>query len=318
MIQHTEQVLLDSVQKLELPMKKKNGKSFWIEVTTKTIMKNDKLSCYLSIWVDITKRKKAEEGLLQEKNFSEATINSLPGVFYLIDTKGRFVKWNKNLETETEYSAEELSKMSPLDLFSRKDRSFIQKKIEKVFAEGRDTVEVNAISKSGRVVPYYLTGSRITLNNNTYLAGVGIEMPELKKMEEEVREYEETLKAFLENAPNAMLVHDIEGTILDFNAKAEELLDINRKDYIGRSVLDTGLVGEKYLPIVIDGLKEIKKGRANKPVETEITNKKGSRIVVEITGFPATRNGKTVVFDIIRDITKLKRGNKTPIRKIKK
>jgi PAS domain S-box-containing protein len=179
---HTEQVLLDSEQKLELPMKKKKGKVFWIEVTSKTIMKNEKLSYYLSIWVDITQRKQAEEELLQEKNFFEAAINSLPGVFYLIDTKGCFVKWNKNLEIETEYSAEEISKMSPLDLFSKKDRAVIQKKIDKVFAEGRDTVEVHAVSKSGRVVPYYLTGSRITLNNNTYLAGVGIEISELKKM----------------------------------------------------------------------------------------------------------------------------------------
>ena len=179
---HTEQVLLDSGQKLELPMKKKKGKVFWIEVTSKTIMKNEKLSYYLSIWVDITQRKKAEEELLQEKNFFEAAINSLPGVFYLLDTKGCFIKWNKNLEIETEYSAEEISKMSPLDLFSNKDRAVIQKKIDKVFAEGRDTVEVHAVSKNGRVVPYYLTGSRITLNNNTYLAGVGIEISELKKM----------------------------------------------------------------------------------------------------------------------------------------
>ena len=318
MIQHTEQVLLDSVQKLELPMKKKNGKLFWIEVTTKTIMKNDQLSCYLSIWVDITKRKKADEELLQEKSFSEATINSLPGVFYLIDTKGRFVKWNKNLETETEYSAEEISKMSPIDLFSKKDRPFIQKKIERVFEEGRDTVEINAISKSGRVVPYYLTGSRITLNNNTYLAGVGIEISERKRMEEEVRESEERLKTFIENAPDAIFIHDAEGKIIDLNRKAEKLLDINRKDYIGKSVLDAGLIDKKYIPRVISGLGKSRKGEASEAVEIELTTKKGSHIIVEATGFPVTRKGKIEIFDIVRDITKLKRANKAPAKKIKK
>ena len=61
MVKNTERVLLDSVQKLELPMKKKNGKVFWIEATTKTITKNDKLSCYLSIWVDITKLKRGNK-----------------------------------------------------------------------------------------------------------------------------------------------------------------------------------------------------------------------------------------------------------------
>jgi len=318
MIQHTEQVLLDSVQKLELPMKKKNGKLFWIEVTTKTIMKNDQLSCYLSIWVDITKRKKADEELLQEKSFSEATINSLPGVFYMIDTKGRFVKWNKNLETETEYSAEEISKMNPLDIFSKKDRSFIQKKIERVFKEGRDTAEVNAIAKSGRVVPYYLTGSRIKLNNNTYLAGVGIEISERKRMEDEVRESEERLRTFIENAPDAIIIHDAEGNIIDLNRKAEKLLGINRKDYIGKSVFDAGFIDKKYISKVIGGLEKSKKGEESEAVEIELTTKKGSHIVVEATGFPVTRKGKIEIFDIVRDITRLKRGQKSPSGKKKK
>ena len=281
-------------------------------------MKNDKLSCYLSIWVDITKRKKADEELLQEKDFSEATINSLPGVFYLIDTKGNFVKWNKNLEIETEYSAEEISKMNPLNLFSKKDRPFIQKKIDKVFAEGHDTAEVNAISKSGRVVPYYLTGSRIILNNNTYLAGVGIEISERKRMEEEVRESEERLKTFIENAPDAIFIHDTEGKIIDLNRKAEKLLEVDRKDYIGKSVLDTGLIDKKYIPKVISGLEKSKKGEASEAVEIELITKKGNHIVVEATGFPVTRKGKIEVFDIVRDITKLKRGHKAPVKKIKK
>jgi len=318
MIQHTEQVLLNSVQKLELPMKKKNGKLFWIEVTTKTIMKNDQLSCYLSIWVDITKRKKADEELLQEKDFSEATINSLPGVFYLIDTKGRFVKWNKNLETETEYSAEEISKMNPLDLFSKKDRPFIQKKIERVFEQGRDTAEVNAIAKSGRVVPYYLTGSRIKLNNNTYLAGVGIEISERKRMEAEVRESEERLRTFIENAPDAIFIHDAEGKMIDLNRKAEKLLEIDRNDYIGKSIFDAGLIDKKYIPQVISGLGKSMKGEASEAVEIELTTRKGSHIVVEATGFPVTRKGKIEIFDIVRDITKLKRANKAPVKKTKK
>jgi PAS domain S-box-containing protein/excisionase family DNA binding protein len=318
MVQHTGQALLDSVQKLELPMKTKRGKIFWVEVTTTIVMKNDKLSSYLSIWVDITQRKKAEEALLHEKNFSDSTINSLPGVFYMIDTKGRFVRWNKNFETETEYTPEEISKMNPIELFHKKDRALIQKRIEKTFTEGKDSIEINAVSKSGRVVPYYLTGSRITLNGDTYLAGVGIEMSELKRLEEEVKQCEENLKAFLDNAPDAILIHDMEGAIVDFNKKAEELLGLSRKGYIGKSILDIGLVGKKRLPAIIDGFEEIKKGKTNKPIELEFIKKNGSSGIVEVTGFPITRDGKTHVCDIIRDITNLKTKPKAKAKKPKK
>ncbi|MEA1959214.1 MAG: PAS domain S-box protein, partial [Chloroflexota bacterium] len=144
--------------------------------------------------IEVTDRKMAEEALLQEKNLSESTINSLPGVFYMIDTKGCFVRWNKNFEIETEYTAEKISKMSPLDLFHKKDRALIQQRIERTFNEGKDSIEVEAVSKSGRVVPYHLTGSLITLGNDTYLAGVGIEISEFKRLEEEVRECKENLQ----------------------------------------------------------------------------------------------------------------------------
>ncbi|MFA5055359.1 MAG: PAS domain S-box protein [Dehalococcoidia bacterium] len=318
MVQNTGQALMDSVQKLELPMKTKRGKLFWVEITTTIVMQNDKLSCYLSIWVDITQRKKAEEALLHEKNFSDSTINSLPGVFYMIDTKGRFVRWNNNFETETEYTPEEISKMNPIELFHKKDRPLIQQRIERTFTDGKDSIEINAVSKSGRVVPYYLTGSRITLNDKTYLAGVGIEMSELKRLEDEVKECEENLKAFLDNAPDAILVHDIEGIIVDFNKKAAEMLDINRKGYIGKSILDIGLVGKERLPIIIDGLKEIKKGKANKPVELEFIKKNGSHGIVEVTGFPITKDGKTQVCDIIRDITSIRTTTKAKAKKPKK
>jgi PAS domain S-box-containing protein/excisionase family DNA binding protein len=288
----------------EFRLVERNGAIHWIDMNSNLIEYSGKPAIQLAI-VDITDRKKASEALLQEKNFSEATINSLPGVFYMIDAKVNLVKWNKNLEIESGYTAEEIAKISPLELFNKNDQAFIQQRIEKTFNEGKDSVEVNAVTKSGRIVPYHLTSSLVTLNDNIYLVGVGIEISERKRMEAEVRACEENLKSFLDNAPDAMFVHDIEGKILDFNKKAEELLDITRKDYIGKSVLDTGLIGKKYMPIVIDGLKEIEKGRASKPVETELTTKKGSRIVVEITGFPITRNGKTQVCDIIRDITNI-------------
>jgi PAS domain S-box-containing protein len=156
------------------------------------------------------------------------------------------------------------------------------------------------------------------LNNNTYLAGVGIEISERKKMEGEVRESEERLRTFIENAPDAIFIHDAEGNLIDLNRKAETLLDINRKDYIGKSVLDAGLIDKKYIPQIISRLERSKKGAASEPVEIELTTRKGAHIVVEATGFPVTRKGKIEIFDIVRDITNLKRGSKTPVKKVKK
>ena len=126
------------------------------------------------------------------------------------------------------------------------------------------------------------------------------------------------MKAFLENAPDAIFIHDAEGKMIDLNRKAEKLLEIDRNDYIGKSIFDAGLIDKKYIPQVISGLEKSMKGEASEAVKIELTTSKGSHIIVEATGFPVTRKGKIEIFDIVRDITKLKRANKAPVKKTKK
>ena len=50
-----------------------------------------------------------DPSLLAEEPFSESVIESLPGLFWVLDDRGRYVRWNKNLESALGYSAEELA-----------------------------------------------------------------------------------------------------------------------------------------------------------------------------------------------------------------
>jgi PAS domain S-box-containing protein len=55
---------------------------------------------------DITERKQAED--FQRKTISETIINNLPGIFYLYDESGKFLKWNENFELVTGYNSHEI------------------------------------------------------------------------------------------------------------------------------------------------------------------------------------------------------------------
>jgi len=85
-----------------------------------------------------------------EKKISESIINSLPGIFYILDEKGKFYRWNENLEKVSEYSTEEVLKMSPFDVFEEEDKKIAADKIEEVFVNGRSNVELDIVSKSGK------------------------------------------------------------------------------------------------------------------------------------------------------------------------
>ena len=137
---------------------------------------------------DISARKQAEELILLERDFSKAVLDSLPGIFYLFDRNGKFLRWNTNFEEITGYSGEEIRRMHPLDLFSGPDKELVRGRIEDVFTRGTAEVEADLVTKSGKKVTYYCTGHTFQGKGETCLIGTGIDISERKKLEEQLHQ----------------------------------------------------------------------------------------------------------------------------------
>jgi PAS domain S-box-containing protein len=136
---------------------------------------------------DITARKRNEELIVLERDFSKAVLDSLPGIFYLFDQRGKFLRWNNNFEKITGYSAEEIGKMHPLDLFEGPNKALVQSRITEVFAKGTSEVEAELVTKNGMKMTYYFTGHIFHAKEELCLIGTGIDISERKKLEEQLR-----------------------------------------------------------------------------------------------------------------------------------
>jgi len=143
---------------------------------------------------EITRRRAAEEKILDEKNFSEALTNSLPGIFFFIDKEGKFLKWNKNLEKITKYNAKEILKMNAFQFFLGKDKKLIAKKMETVFKKGEASIELEVVAKDGEKTPFYFNGIRILKEKDSYIVGIGMDLSKVKKMEKALEISEERFK----------------------------------------------------------------------------------------------------------------------------
>ena len=172
---------------LEFEITSLKGTHRWLE-THATPMKDveGKIVFLLGITRDITERKKAEEQLKTEKLFSDSLINSLPGIFYLYDNTGKFTRWNKNFETTSGYSAEEISGMHPFDFYDSDEKKLMQSKIENVFSLGSDDVTAHFYTKDKRKIPFYFNGHKISFNSKDYLIGVGIDITDRVRAEKEL------------------------------------------------------------------------------------------------------------------------------------
>jgi len=136
---------------------------------------------------DITERRRAEERGRAEREFSDTLINSMPGIFYLYDARRKILRWNKNLETVTGYSAQEFETLDPLTYFPDEEKALVHERMLKCFAEGQSDIEVNLLAKDGHRTPFYVTGFRLDVEGRPCMLGIGINITARRVAEEALR-----------------------------------------------------------------------------------------------------------------------------------
>ncbi len=169
-----------------------NSQNKWIVLFNRqTILYNDEGKPYriLGAIQDITEQKKIQEQILHEKEMSDVLINSLPGVFYMFNKEGKYIRWNKNLLDITGLTDEQmLSTASPVNFVPEEQRSLFAEKIANVFKSGIDYVEGDLLVKDNQKIPFYFTGIFIKYNGEDCMMGVGIDISEKVKTQKELRD----------------------------------------------------------------------------------------------------------------------------------
>jgi PAS domain S-box-containing protein len=227
-----------------------------------SVLKDEKgkVISILSLVQDVTSKKLAEENFKKEKNFVENIINSLPGIFYLFDTDGKFVRWNKNLELVTSYSGKEIATMHPLNFFHGLDRAYIEQQINEAFQVGHSLAEASISTKHGQKLPYIFTGHLFKINGTKYLIGLGLDITEKKQTQLLLEELNQSLQQRAEELANSnqdlenfayMVSHDLQEPL----RMVKSFLDLLVKKY-GHQLDETAM---KYIHFAVDGSERMKK-----------------------------------------------------------
>lgn len=145
-------------------------------------------------WRDITDRIVYEEELRKERMFTEFSINALPGIFVLVDERGKMVMWNEKFASIMEYRHGELQHSAIGMLCVNEAKESIGIILSEGFSEGISSGEIEMISKSGRYYPYFLTARRMSMDGRNYLIITGIDITERKRAEDQVRSLNEELE----------------------------------------------------------------------------------------------------------------------------
>lgn len=209
----------------ECRVRRKDGVSRWMRnVLVPELDKDGNLVGLHGFAVDVTAEIGAQIQLKAERDLSDRAIESVPGIFYLIDRDGRFVRWNENFERVTGYTSHEIPLMHPTDFFAGADKTLIADRIEQVFDTGTATAEADLIAKDGTRKTFYFTGQLVKLDEKPHLVGMGIDISERKEAEEALRKSEASYREFVEGAGHGIYRSTPAGRFLAANPAAIRML----------------------------------------------------------------------------------------------
>ncbi|HWI57034.1 MAG TPA: PAS domain S-box protein [Bacillota bacterium] len=137
----------------------------------------------IAVVEDVTSRKEAEAALESERALSRAVIDSLPGLFYIIDEQMHMRRWNRNFEKLSGYSDEEVARRTALELSAPEDRPLVAAKIQEALTKGEAIAEIHSLTKDGRRIPYACTGKRMELDGEKGVIGLGVDITPQKRAE---------------------------------------------------------------------------------------------------------------------------------------
>jgi PAS domain S-box-containing protein len=133
---------------------------------------------------DITARKEADRALRREREFSAHVIDSIPGIFFVLDREGNYLRWNRSPESPAGPQPERIREIGALIRFHPEDRRLVAGAIDEVFAKGSAGTEARGfVGHSQEVRHFYLTGRRMESDGLAYLVGCGVDITERKEAE---------------------------------------------------------------------------------------------------------------------------------------
>ncbi len=243
-----------------------------------------------------TEKARAEEKLKNEKQFSETIIESLPGLFYIFDEHGEFLRWNEALEKVSGFSSEDLAGMRPLELISKETRGATEMAIKEVFLQGQCMVEAELLAKDDAVTPYLFTGKLCVLDSRRFLVGMGYDISTRKRLEE-------AFQALVNHAPMGIYIVQ-EGKFQMVNPGFEQISGYTAGELLGRD--SRTIVTPDYQEAVRKNAIAMVKGELHSAYEFPITTKSGEiRWVVEkVTS--TSYQGKRATMGYFLDISERK------------
>lgn len=237
--------LLDAgaVRNLEIKFRKKNGE-LGAGLNSCCIVSLEGRDHILSITIDITEMKRAEEALREsEEKFRVITDSALDAVI-MMDDSGNIVHWNKAAEDMFGYSSEEIkgknlhATLVPSEYLEFYKKGFIQFSKEGSGPVVGKLMELKALHQDGSEFPIEISVSSINMKGTWWAVGIVRDIAARKDAEEALKNSEKQFRELIENINEVIFQTDMVGNMTYISPAVESIMGRKADDVVGRPFTD--------------------------------------------------------------------------------
>lgn len=294
------------IKNKEVQFRIKNGTIITTNVSAETINYNGEL-CLLSVFEDITERKKYEESLFILKR----SIDTAPDGAYWIDTDGRFEYVNQAGYECLGYSQSEFMKLRIFDIVANFSPELWEQVWIKLRKIGSYTSQTIHRRKNGEEFPVEITSTYILINGKEYCNGFAKDITDRKKTENALKASEERLQYLLDTVTDYIYSVKIEkGNVTEtiHGEGCKTVTGYANFDFAVDGQLWINIVPEEDRHLIIKQALNIFKEDFAEPVEHRIVHKNGNiRWIRNSPVLKHSKEGKLIGYEgLITDITERK------------
>ena len=211
-----------------------NGDIRWCWERGRLVELDDEANVLEGFITDITPRKRREQELQAERDFTESALNALEDMFFVVDPETeQLVRWNDRVPERTGYTDSEMATMEATEFIIEDHRDRATEAMARAVTEGTTTVEVDVLTADGRRIPYEFRGTLIYDDDGDMvgIATLGRDITEREKRERTLERY----RTLVENVADPMYVLDREGTVQMVNSAMVDHLGYSCDELVGES-----------------------------------------------------------------------------------
>jgi len=266
----------------------------------------------VSVYDDITERKRAEEALAAERNLLRTLIDNLPDYIFVKDAESRFITANAaHLRTFGARNLDEVVGKTDFDLFPRELAEQYYADERRVISSGEPLVNREELGLDRDAHEQWLLTTKVPLRDATGcvvgLVGIARDITERKRVEEALKESEQRYRAQFDEALDAIFIADAKtGILTDCNRAAEELVHRAKSDLIGKhqNILHPPGPSAGELSRTF---KQHVGGKEGRSLDAQVITSSGEIRDVSIKANLLDIGGRKVLQGIFHDITERKR-----------